>query len=210
MANDARLYAPAAYAAQDPLEIVRQYPFALLVTTGESGILATSTPLFLETDDSRDVLVGHMAGANQHAASLERDQPALAVFAGPHAYISASWYRARPTVPTWNYVAAHVRGRIEPIDEPASQLDVLRRTAAMLEGGNETPWTLEQAPPGRVDFLLPKIRAFRLRIERVEGVTKLSQTHPAGDRLSVIRHLLERRDGNSVEIARLMAQLGGD
>jgi len=76
-----------------------------------------------------------------------------------------------------------------------------------LEHGSATAWTLEQAPPGRVDMLIPHIRAFRIRIERLEGVTKLSQTHPPSDRMRVIRHLLDRGDGNSVDIARLMAEI---
>lgn len=203
--TDARLlYAPDAYAASDPAAIVQQYPFALLITTGSAGILATSTPMFFESDEDRGALVGHMARRNPQAASLAAGQSALAVFSGPHAYISASWYRARPTVPTWNYLSAHVRGVLEPIDDDQRQLAILRRTAAVLERDSAQPWSLDQAPAGRVEFLLPQIRSFRITIERIEGVTKLNQTHPASDRLRVIEQLLERGDGDSTEIARLM------
>lgn len=97
--------------------------------------------------------------------------------------------------------------RIEPIDDDAHQLEILRRTAGVLERENATPWTLEQAPAGRVELLLPMIRSFRLAIESIEGVTKLSQRQPAPDRLRVIQHLLDRGDGDSTEIARLMAHL---
>lgn len=203
----ASLYAPDAYLAPDPALIVRQYPFAMLVTTSAAGIHATSTPLLFETDDSTKTLIGHLSRRNQHAMSLHSEQPALAIFTGPHAYISASWYEARPTVPTWNYVAAQVRGRLEPIDDEAGQLKILQRTATMLERGNATPWKLEHAPAGRVATLLPMIRSFRLTVERIEGVTKLSQAQPASDQLRVIQHLLAQGDGNSLEIARLMAEL---
>ena len=201
------LYAPPAYAAADPLAIVRHYPFALLVTWSEGELLATSTPMFFETDESNEVLIGHLARRNNHASALQAGQRALAIFSGPHAYVSSSWYVEKPTVPTWNYVVAHVRGTIQPIDDGESHLRILRRTASVLEQENSAPWTLEQAPAGTVERLLPHIRSFRLLVEKVEGVTKLSQTHPPGDRLRIIRHLLERHDDGSTQIARLMAQL---
>ena len=111
-------------------------------------------------------------------------------------------------MPTWNYVQAHVRGVLEPIDDPEGQLAVLHRTAEVLERKGEPPWSLDQAPEGRVDFLLPYIRSFRIRIEKIEGVTKLSQGHPAEDRVRVIQGLLAEGDEGAAEIARMMAELG--
>ena len=202
------LFAPPAYAADDPAGIVRRYPFAQFITVTSAGMLATAIPLFFESEDDTSTMIGHLARRNPHAASLEKGQSALAIFAGPHAYISSSWYRERPTVPTWNYVTAHVRGTIEPIDDEETQLAILRHTARIMESGSANPWTLEQAPPGRVDTLMPMIRSVRMKVERIEGVTKLSQTHPPGDRVRVMEHLLERNDEGSHEIARWMAGLG--
>jgi transcriptional regulator len=201
------LYAPDAFAARDPAAIVSQYPFALLVTTTPAGIFATSTAMFFESPGITDRMVGHLARTNPQAASLAAGQPALAVFAGPHAYISAAWYEARPTVPTWNYVTAHVRGTIQPIDDDARQLEILHLTASRLEANVARPWTLEQAPSGKVEQLLPRIRSFQLQVESIQAVTKLSQTQPPSDRLRVIRHLMDTGDGNSTDIARLMAHL---
>lgn len=201
------LYSPQAYVARDPRALVQRYPFATLLTNSSAGIFATSTPLFFETDSSGSTLVGHLARRNGHAANLHAGQQALAIFNGPHTYVSSSWYETRPTVPTWDYVVAHVRGTIEPLDDDASQLAILRLTAAVLEAGSDKPWTLEQAPEGTVQRFLPMIRSFRLHIESIEGVTKLSQRQPAPDRLRIIRRLLDRGDGNSTEIARLMAHL---
>jgi transcriptional regulator len=202
------LYAPNAYAAAEPLAIARAHPFALLVTHDGEETYATSAPIFFVADDREDVMVGHMARRNPHAGRLRAGQKALAVFSGPHAYISAAWYRDRPTVPTWNYLAAHVRGRLDPIDDGEEQLTILRRTAEVMERSAAEPWTLEQAPPGRVELLLPMIRSFRIVIERVEGVTKLNQTHGPADRLRVMTQLLASADPGAHEIARLMAQLG--
>jgi transcriptional regulator len=210
MTNDRTLYALDAHVAADPAAIVRRYPFALFITAGPAGILASSIPMFFEMDTSDSTLIGHMARRNQQVAGLTAGQSALAVFAGPHAYISSRWYREKPTVPTWNYLTAHVRGTIEPIDDAQLQLDILRRSAAVMESDSETPWTMEQAPAGRIELLLPMIRSFRMTVTRIEGVTKLNQTHPPADRLRIIEHLLERSDGDSHEIARLMMQLTSD
>lgn len=201
------MYAPSAFAASDPAAIVNEYPFAHLITAVGGETFATPTPIFFETDDTRSTLVGHLTRVNPHAHALRSGQPVLAVFSGPHTYISASWYKTLLTVPTWDYIAAQVRGRIEPIDDDEGQINVLRRVAQALERENNPPWTLEQAPPGKVQQLLPRIRSFRITVERIEGVTKLNQTHPVSDRTLIIQQLLARRDTDSHEIARLMAQL---
>jgi transcriptional regulator len=206
-AANRKMYAPGAYAASDPAAIIAKYPFAHVITSVDGETFATPTPVLFENDHTRSTLVGHMARINPHAQALQSNQPVLVVFSGPHTYISASWYRTQLTVPTWDYVAAQVRGRLEPIDGDAGQLAVLRRVAEVAERGNENPWTLEQAPPGKVQQLLPRIRSFRIAIERLEGVTKLNQTHPASDRLLVIQQLLAREDSDSREIARLMSHL---
>ena len=205
--NGPSLFVPPIYAAERPAEIVEQHPFALLVTAGAGGVHATSTPIFFERDDDQGRLVGHMARRNPHAAALEDGQPALAVFWGPHAYVSSRWYVEKPEVPTWNYVQAHVRGRLTPIDDPDGQLAVLRRSAEILERKGEPPWTLETARE-RVDFLLPYIRSFAIDIEQIEGVTKLSQTHPPADRTRVHDALLAEGEAGGVEIANLMRAFG--
>jgi transcriptional regulator len=201
------MYAPSAYAAADPISIVREYPFAHLITATGEETYATPTPIFFETDETVTTLVGHMTRINPQAQTLQHGQRALAIFPGPHAYISASWYRTLLTVPTWDYVSAQIRGRLEVIDDDEGQIKVLRRIAEVLERDSEHPWTLEQAPPGKVQQLLPRIRSFRITIEHIEGVTKLNQTHPPSDRMLIIQQLLARTDSDSREIARLMAHL---
>ncbi len=150
-----------------------------------------------------------MTRVNPHAQALQSNQPVLVVFSGPHTYISSSWYRSLLTVPTWDYLAAQVRGRLKPLDDDEGQLRVLRRLVSVMERDNPTPWTMEQAPPGKVQSLLPRIRSFRITIERREGVTKLNQSHPPSDRLLIAQQLLKRQDSDSREIARLMSHLPG-
>lgn len=183
---DTTQYRPPAYDAADPERIVRDYPFALLVSPDTH---ATPTPLIFEFDDDNRSLIGHLAGRNLHALAMRTGDRVLAVFSGPHAYVSPRWYVEKPSVPTWNYVSAHVRGRLEIIDDHDEQLFVLRRSIDLMEAGFPDPWRMEDAPEGYVEALLPLIRAFRIHIESLTGVTKLNQTHPPGDRARIIEGL---------------------
>ncbi|MDV6330954.1 FMN-binding negative transcriptional regulator [Asticcacaulis sp. 201] len=177
------------YIAADPAAIVRDYPFATLILPNLS---ATTTAIVFETDDSTRTLIGHMAGRNPQAKAMHTGDKVLTIFTGPHAYISPRWYVEKPEVPTWNYIAAHVRGTLEVIEDDAGQTEVLRRTIEVAEGGFDDPWTIDMAAEGRVAFLLPKIRSFRIHIDTIEGTTKLSQTHPEGDRHRIIAGLKDR------------------
>src|SRR5262245_13976556 len=98
---------------------IERYSFALLVSQAGGEMTASHLPLLLDRQsDSQGTLLGHMARDNpqwQQAA----DQPVLAVFSGPHVYVSPGWYEARGVVPTWNYVAVHAYGRLELIDDAA-------------------------------------------------------------------------------------------
>ena len=201
------MYVPAHYAARDARTLMRQYPFANVITGSAAMLFATSTPLVFETDgDEESRLLGHIALRNAHAEQLTHAQPVLAIFNGPNAYISPRWYVDKPQVPTWNYLAVQVRGELEPILDLEPALAVLRRTIAVMEHGAESPWHLEDAPEGMTGGLLPRIRAFRIRISSIHAAAKLSQAHPAADRLRVIRGLLSESDADGREVARLMAR----
>ncbi len=203
------MYVPAAYSAGDRVALralIARYPFALLTTAGASGLWATSLPLVFETDDpDDDRLIGHLARRNGHAAALDDAAHVLAAFSGPNAYVSSRWYEERPEVPTWNYVAVQVRATLTPIDDDAGLYAILDRTTRVAERGR---LDLAGMPAGRSATLLPHIRGFRLTITAMDGTAKLSQTHPPGDRLRVIRGLLAEGDEGGREIALLMARRG--
>ncbi len=179
------LYRPDAYVALSPERIVDDYPFATLLSP---ELHATATPILFERNDQQ-ALIGHLARRGSHAQSMRTGDRVLAIFAGPHAYISPRWYAEKHEVPTWDYVATHVRGRLEVIDDDEGQLEILRRTIDRMEAGTEHPWTIDDAPEGRVAFLLPLIRSFRIHIDSIEGSTKLSQRHPKSDRERVLAAL---------------------
>ncbi|MGH3626464.1 MAG: FMN-binding negative transcriptional regulator [Sciscionella sp.] len=201
------MYVPAHYAAPDARTLILQYPFANVVTMGGTTPFATSTPLVFETDASDERrLVGHVALRNPHAERLLEAQPVLAIFNGPSGYISPRWYVDKPQVPTWNYLAAQLRGELQPILDLEGARAVLVRLITVMERGAEAPWRLEDAVEGTTERLLPRIRAFRIHIGPLQAAAKLSQAHPPTDRLRVIRGLLSESDADGRELARIMAR----
>ncbi|HKZ08254.1 MAG TPA: FMN-binding negative transcriptional regulator [Methylomirabilota bacterium] len=165
--------------------------FALLVSTGADGTpFATHLPLLLDSGRGpHGTLLGHVARANPHARLLAAAAPTLAVFQGPHAYVSPAWYAVHPSVPTWNYVAVHATGRPTLIEEPARVKALLDRLVTTYEARSAAPWRFESLAADYVDGMMRGIVAFELPIERLEGKAKLSQNRGAEDRAGAIRGL---------------------
>ena len=116
------MYIPAPYRASSPRALVAEHPFATVISECDGELYATQTPLYFRSDrDDETVLIGHFARANPHSQILAEGQNVLAVFPGPHAYISSSWYADYPTVPTWNYVSAQAKGALSPVDDTEKQ-----------------------------------------------------------------------------------------
>ena len=200
------MYVPAHFAENDPAALhdaMERYSFATLISQAVGEPFASHLPLLLERDSGpQGTLIGHVARANPQWREAA-GQVVLAVFAGPHAYISPTWYEAEQVVPTWNYVAVHAYGRLELIDDPAAAEAVLRRTIDVYEASQPTPWQLDESPQF-VERLVRQIVAFRIPIERTHGKWKLNQNQPEERRAKVIAALESRADENSREIAQLM------
>ena len=130
----------------------------------------------------------------------------LAIFIGPHAYISPTWYEAEAVVPTWNYVAVHVYGTFRLDDRRIRRLEIVRRYVDSYEATMDPPWSLENADDNFIDELLDAIVGFRMDIERIEGKWKLGQNHDANRRTKVIRALKEVGGEDRERIADLMSQ----
>jgi transcriptional regulator len=163
---------------------------------------ASHLPFLLDrTAGPHGTLLGHVARANPHWRELA-GQTALAVFSGPHAYVSPTWYEAENVVPTWNYVAVHAYGRGEVIEDRDALLDIVQRSVAVYEAALPRPWTLDAASAytGRQ---LGAIVGFRIEIERLEGKWKLNQNHPVERRKKVAEIL----GGQSSDDARAVAEM---
>jgi transcriptional regulator len=178
------MYIPTAFRADDRAalyDLIDRHGFGTLVTVLDGAPFATHLPFLL--DRARGVLLGHVARANPHAAALAGAE-ALAIFQGPHAYVSPSWYTTGPAVPTWNYAAVHVYGTASLLDEPRL-LDLLHRLVGQYESGRQRPWAMD-LPADYRQKMLRGIVGFEVPLGRVEGKFKLSQNRPAEDRAGVI------------------------
>jgi transcriptional regulator len=189
------LYIPSAFARDDVQELhafMERHSFATLATHHADGrLIASHLPLMLLREGRHGVLFGHVARANDQWRDVSGD--ALAIFAGPHAYVSPRWYEAKEVVPTWNYAAVHAYGPLELIADRDEFQALLARLIDVYESGAEQPWTLERSGDA-VEKLLGAIVGFRIPIRRLEGKWKLSQNHPR-ERQEKVIHALEAQGG---------------
>ena len=196
---------------QPDTETLRQFvvenPFCQVITASvERGVHCSA--LVLIPDESCDdfTLLGHLARRNPHADALSYAESALILFAGPHGYVSPSRYRDKPDVPTWNYIAAQARGDLELIDDKTEIKALLRATVDYMERRQDKPWTMDQAPPGRVSALLSGVRGFRISVRKLEGTFKLSQNFSENDRQRVADYFLSSPRASEVELGRMMLE----
>ncbi|MGQ9369509.1 FMN-binding negative transcriptional regulator [Azospirillum sp. ST 5-10] len=197
------MYAPAPFREdRTPVlhDAIRRSGLATLVTVGAEGPEATPVPMLLDPGAGPyGTLTGHLARANPQWRTAAPGVPALALFAGPDAYVSPSWYATKAetgkVVPTWNYVAVEARGPIAFFDDAESLLALVGALTDRHEAGRAEPWSVADAPDGFVAALLKGIVGFRLTVERLEGKWKMSQNRPAADVAGVIRGLADGDEG---------------
>ena len=183
------MYTPPHFKVEDPVAIrsfIEENSFGLLLTVDDGCIHDTHTP-FLYCDEGR--LLGHIAKANPQWASWSKNPVAKVIFTGPHSYISPKYYVSKFAVPTWNYTAVSVSGRIEVITEEEPVLDFLDQLVAHNEPSAE-PWVLDRNDE-RYLKLLSGIVVFSVTFDRVEASFKLSQNKSNEDRSKVINALSE-------------------
>src|ERR1700751_5814241 len=130
------MYVPAAFAVSDLAKLhafIERNSFGLLVSEVDGRPFASHLPFLLERNaGSNGTLIGHMARANLQWKDAH-GQNALAIFSGPHAYVSPTWYEAEQVVPTWNYVAVHAYGRVEIVEDADALLEIVRETVRVYE-----------------------------------------------------------------------------
>jgi len=165
--------------------VVHDHPFATLVTPVLPEPLVTHLPLLHVADcEPHGTLVGHFARANPHAEAAA-DAESIAIFHGPHAYVSPSWY-AEPAaaVPTWNYAVVHAHGRIELARSAAETQAALDLLIHRFESTRHAPWQLG-LDRVRLEAMVRAIVGFRLRIKRIDAKFKLSQNRSREDQRRV-------------------------
>ena len=171
--------------------LIEAYGFGALVSTTPDGIVATHVPVMLDrARGPQGTLVAHVSRANAHWRSLDGAE-VLAMFLGPHGYISPAWYGQHPSVPTWNYAAVHAYGRARLVEDPARLEQMVRDLVRQYESGREAPWSADGLPPDYMNGMLRGIVGVEIEIARLEGKLKLSQNRNAADRGAVIAALSE-------------------
>jgi transcriptional regulator len=199
------MYIPAHFAPGTALvdELLRNHGAADLVTVTEQGLAATMLPFIYVPDAGQHgSLHGHLA-RNNDQWKLSAAGESLAIVRGPDAYISPGWYASKVehgrVVPTWNYVTAHVYGRLVVHDDPVWTEDLVRRLTAKHEASRDHPWSVDDAPRAFIEGQLRAIVGIELEITRIEAKAKLSQNRPAADIEGVIAGLRERGDNESAD-----------
>jgi transcriptional regulator len=202
------MYLPKHFAETDVPRLhaaIERYSFATLVSSAADRMQGSHLPLLLDRESGpAGTLVGHMARANLQWREAAGKQ-VLAIFHGPHAYVSPAWYEADEVVPTWNYVAIHAQGTLTPIEDARELLQIVARTVRLYESGREHPWRLDEQAE-YVARLLPQIVGFRIPVDRLEGKWKLNQNHPPARRRLVIQALDNSARLADREVAALMKE----
>ncbi|MGD7024224.1 FMN-binding negative transcriptional regulator [Rossellomorea vietnamensis] len=182
-------------------KFIQENSFAILFSQDEEGPRATHLPFILVNKEQPE-LIGHIAKANPQWKNLN-GKNVLIVFSGPHSYISASWYKERKNVPTWNYVAVHVEGTVEILQEADELLSILHQSVNYYEKDFEEPWKMKDEPE-TVKRLLNGIVGIRIKIEKLEGKWKLNQNKSIENKENVIENLRNQEIYDSHKIADLM------
>ena len=173
---------------------MRSAGLVTLVTLGTEGLVASHVPMLLDADAGPyGTLLGHLASPNPQGAGSVPGTEALAIFRGPDAYITPSWYETKrqtgKVVPTWNYVAVHAYGPVLFFNDPVRLRQIVTRLTERQEQAYPQPWAVTDAPADFVESMLKGIVGFEIPITRIEGKWKMSQNRPAHDLAGVIAGL---------------------
>src|SRR5688572_13356553 len=181
-------------------EFIKQNGFGILISQSSQKLMATHIPLQFSQDESR--LLGHISKANPQWRKFESDAQVLAIFSGPHSYISSSWYD-HENVPTWNYIAAHVYGSIRII-EGDELYEALKHLVDKYEASSARPVSMETMSAEYVRKSMQGVVGFEITISAIEAAYKLSQNRDQKNHLHIIHELEKRNDPGSLQIANEM------
>jgi transcriptional regulator len=203
------VYIPEHFRLRHDGEVVafmRANPFAILISSTEAGPFATHLPLFVQAEEEKIILHGHVARANPHWRYLAEQPQCLTIFHGPHAYISPSNYTARESVPTWNYAAAHVYGNARLFSSEQEVHGMLGELMATFEPAYRQQW--EQLRQTYRENMLRQIVGFEILATKIEGKFKLSQNRTREDQAKVMASLEKVDDSAISGVARMMKEQG--
>ncbi len=210
------MYTPEQFKIEDLSEVralMRARPFAVLVTHGSEGLVATHLPTVLKTDAASPLgrIECHLARPNLQWKTFQADADALMVFQGPEAYVRPGWYASKAehgkVVPTWNYAVVHAYGRLEVVQDQTWLLAHVSELTRQQEDPHAAPWKVTDAPESYLGVMTRGIVGLKLAITRLEGKAKMSQNREDRDRVGVVQGLSARAHGEDAEVAGLVEKL---
>ena len=192
--------------------LMRARPLATLVTMSDSGLDANHVPVETAPEPlPHGMLRGHVARANPVWRNYRAGSEALAIFQGPQAYVSPSFYPSKretgEVVPTWNYAVVHARGTLRFVHDAVWLRALVSRLTDAHEAPRQMPWKIDDAPPPYLERMLGLIVGFEFAIVSLTGKWKLSQNHPAANRLGVVQGLRDAAGAESREVADMLSSL---
>ena len=185
---------------------MRDHPFITLIGCAGKRIELTQVPVLIDEKDDKLFIYGHVAKKAEHTNTYWENPNVLALFTGPHAYVSGSWYAGNPQqASTWNYISVHARGRLSFLDEE-QLIGLLKRLSLHFENGNDNSSTIyDNLPDEYRSKLVKAIVAFEIEVTELENVHKLSQNRDELSYDTIITEL-RKQGGDAREIAELMEQ----
>jgi transcriptional regulator len=189
---------------------IREIGFGTLVTVGAAGIIASHIPMLLDPAPAPyGTLVGHLSRANPQWRAVTTEIEALAMFLGPQAYVTPSWYPTKQetgkVVPTWNYVAIHAYGPLRFIEDADWKRAHVTKLTETHEANRPEPWAVSDAPPDFIEGMIKGIVGLEMPITRLEGKWKMNQNRSVADRAGVAEGLVRDGHGDASAVAAIMA-----
>jgi len=176
--------------------------FGILVNQTDGKLCATHIPLELDINkEGKEVLLGHLSKENPQWKGFTDHDKVLAIFSGPHSYISSSWYN-HENVPTWNYIAIHVYGKIKIIEGEAV-INSLKKLVDKYEQNSENPIRME----GLSEKTMMQSRgivAFEIEIQEIQATKKMSQNRDDIDHTTIVLELEKTKNEQSIAVAKEM------
>lgn len=195
------------------IEFMRNHPFVFLSGVDEANKpVATQIPVFIDEKDGKLFLTGHIMKNTDHHKAFEKNSNVLAVFTGPHVYVSATWYDDPHQASTWNYMSVHVKGTIR-FGNADDLVAILKRLTLHYENNNTASTTVfDNLPSEYTGRLMKAIIAFEVEVTSIENVFKLSQNRDEKSFHNIMAKLQEQgSDGQFIarEMKKRQQQLFG-
>ncbi|HZG72753.1 MAG TPA: FMN-binding negative transcriptional regulator [Chondromyces sp.] len=199
------MYIPSHFKVTDETmiyDVIKEHSFATLFSQHKGMPFATHLPLILNKENT--YLYGHFARPNPQRKDIE-NQTVLAVFHGPHCYISPSWYETNKAVPTWNYVTVHAYGEVELLENENELMDSFHEMVLKYETPDSS-YRIQDVDPEFLAGMNKGVQGFKIKINKIEGKAKLSQNHSLQRQELVINQLEQIPNTNEQQISSLMKE----